>query len=628
MRPDPALNGSDYRPIADYGVIGNLQTAALIARDGSLDWLCLPHFDSPSLFGALLDASKGGSFRIAPSLSFRTEQFYEPFSNVLVTRFITASGGAELVDFMPPYTELRARTGLFHPELYRGLRGLWGEVPLCVVCDPRPDYARVRPEVELTERGAIIRGGGISVALAAEVPLRKGTKGVVAEFSVPHGTARWLVLRHCAHARCDTDLLAPSEYRAEEKYRRTLDFWRRWVDQCHYRGRWREAVTRSALVIKLLTFAPTGAIVASPTTSLPERVGGSLNWDYRHCWPRDSVLALSALLRLGYTEEAQAFFRWLEARSFEGSGSLQALYGIDGRHELPEEILPHLEGYRGSRPVRIGNAASTQLQLDVYGEILSAFALLTRQGKKLEGKIWSALRRLVDTLCERWQEPDSGIWEFRGPPRQYVHSKLMAWVALDRAIALLDPLGQGVGFFTSLKEGIQAMLRRERPILERWTEVKEAIARDILLHGWNSKRGAFTQSYGSDSLDASLLLLPSCQFLPVEDERVQSTVELIKKELAIDELVCRYRDGESGGGTGAFALCSFWLADALATIGKQAEAGQIFETTLARANHLGLYSEEIDPETGEFLGNFPQALTHLGLIQSALVLDRKSERGT
>jgi len=267
--------------------------------------------------------------------------------------------------------------------------------------------------------------------------------------------------------------------------------------------------------------------------------------------------------------------------------------------------------------------AQTQFQLDVYGEVLNAFSLLTRRGGKLHGKMWGSLRHLVDTLCERWQEPDEGIWEVRGPRQHYVHSKLMAWVALDRAIGLLDPLGQGVGFLTSLGEGIRRLLRRERPVMERWTKAKEAIARDILLHGWNPRRGAFTQSYGSDLLDASLLLLPTCQFLPAEDERVHSTVDLIKKELTVNGLVCRYRNPE--GGAGAFALCSFWLADALAALGKRVEATEIFEAALARANHLGLYSEEIDPETGEFLGNFPQALTHLGLIGSALALDRHGE---
>lgn len=625
MKPDLGVSGSGYRPISDYGVIGNLQTAALIARDGSLDWLCLPHFDSPSLFAALLDADNGGRFRITPSIVFTTEQFYEPFTNVLVTRFVTASGGAELIDFMPPYTEPGARRGPYHPELYRGVRGLWGEVPFRVVCDPRPDYGRVLPSVAFTERGAILQGGGSSFALASEVSLRKEDRGVVAEFSVPHGKERWFVLRHCAHAGCDTDLLAPGDYRAEEKYRRTLDFWRRWVDQCRYRGRWREAVTRSALLIKLLTFGPTGALVAAPTTSLPESIGGPLNWDYRYCWLRDSVMALSALLRLGYTEEAQAFFRWLEARCLECPEGLRVLYGIDGRRELPEEILPHLEGYRGSQPVRIGNAASTQLQLDVYGEILSAFSLLTRQEKRLRGNVWGALRRLVDTLCEKWQEPDSGIWEVRGARQHFVHSKLMAWVALDRAISLLDPLGQGIGSFTSLREGIRALVKGERPVLERWTEAKEAIARDILLHGWNPRRGAFTQSYGSDGLDASLLLLPTCGFLPVEDERVHATVELARKELSINDLVCRYRNPE--GGAGAFVLCSFWLVDALAALGRTAEAVGIFEATLARANHLGLYAEEIDPATGEFLGNFPQALTHLGLIGSGLALTRAAEAG-
>ncbi|MFQ5899741.1 MAG: glycoside hydrolase family 15 protein [Candidatus Methylomirabilia bacterium] len=614
-----------YRPISDYGVIGNLQTAALISRDGALDWLCLPQFDSPSLFAALLDADKGGSFRISPSIPFRTEQFYEPLTNVLVTLFTTASGEVQLVDFMPPYTEPGAKKRRYHPELYRGLRGLWGEVPIQVVCDPRPDYGRVLPEVEITERGAIIRGGGSSAALASEVPLQKGTQGVVTEFSVPHGMERWLVLRHCAHARCNADLLAPGEYRADEKYRGTVDFWQRWADQCRYRGRWREAVTRSALVIKLLTFGPTGAIVAAPTTSLPERIGGPLNWDYRYSWLRDSVLSLNALLRLGYTEEARAFFRWLEARSLDGPQGLQALYGLDGRRELGEEDLPHLEGYRGSRPVRIGNRAHTHLELDVYGEILGAFSLLTGRGKKLRGSIWAALRRLVDILCERWQEPDAGIWEIRGSRRHFVHSKLMSWVALDRALTLLDPLGQGIGLFTALREGIRGLVRRERPVMERWTEVKEAVARDILLKGWNPQRGAFTQSYDSDILDASLLLLPTCQFLPAEDERVQSTVERVKTELTADGLVYRYRSAEGEEQEGAFTLCAFWLVDALAALGRHEEATKVFEAALARANHLGLYSEEIDPATGEFRGNFPQALTHLGLIGSALTLDTSGE---
>lgn len=608
-----------YRPISDYGIIGNLQTAALIARDGSLDWLCLPRFDSPSLFAALLDAERGGTFRIAPSVVFSSEQSYEPFTNVLVTRFITASGGAELVDFMPPYTGAGAASGLYHPELYRGLRGLWGEVPFRVVCEPRPDYGRVQPELDLTDRGALIRGGGASVALAAEVPLRRQEGGVAAEFSISHGTERWLLLRHCSHPGCDADLLAPAEFRAEDTYRRTVDFWQRWVDRCRYRGRWRQEVTRSALVIKLLTYGPTGALVAAPTTSLPEALGGSLNWDYRYCWLRDSALALRALLRLGYTEEAEAFFAWLETRSLE-PGGLQPLYGIDGRRELAEEILPHLEGYRGSRPVRIGNAAHRQLQLDIYGEVLSAFSLLSRKSTKLPAKIWAALRRAVDTLCEQWENPDAGIWELRGAPRHFVHSKLMAWATLDRAISLLDPLGQGVGFLTSAREGIRTLLRREPPVAERWTAVKEMIARDILEKGWHPGRGAFTQSYGSEALDASLLLLPACHFLPAEDERLQATVELIRKELTVDGLVYRYRSPDTVH-EGAFALCSFWLVEALAALGRSAEATGVFEATVARANHLGLFGEEIDPATGEFLGNFPQALTHLGLIGSALTLD-------
>ncbi|MBI3107824.1 MAG: glycoside hydrolase family 15 protein [Candidatus Rokubacteria bacterium] len=608
-----------YRPISDYGVIGNLQTAALISRGGTLDWLCLPHFDSPSLFAALLAADQGGTFSIAPSVLFTSEQSYEPLSNVLVTRFVTASGGAEVVDFMPPYTEAGARGGLYHPELYRGIRGLWGEVPFRVVCDPRPDYGRVRPAVELVGCGAIIRGGGTSVALATEVALRNDARGVVAELTVSHGTERWFVLRQCAHSGCDADLLAPGEYRADETYRRVLHFWRRWADQCRYHGRWWQEVARSALLIKLLTFGPSGALVAAPTTSLPQVLGGPLNWDYRYCWLRDSALAMNALLRLGYADEAQAFFGWLEARSLEPDG-LQALYGVDGRRELPEETLPHFEGYRGSRPVGVGHAVHARLPLHVYGDILSAFALLARQRKKLPRKIWAALRRAVDDLCEEWQKPDGGIWEVRDAPRHFVHSKLMAWAALDRAIPLLDPLGQGVGFTTALGEGIRRLLRGERPVVERWTTVKEAIARQVIERGWQPGRGAFTQSYDSDLLDATLLLLPTCQFLPVEDERVRATVELVRKELTADGLVHRYRNPE-GPTEGAFTQCSFWLVDALAAIGSMAEATSLFEATLARANHLGLHSEGIHPGTGEFLGNFPQGLAHVGLIGSALTLE-------
>lgn len=612
--------GSGYRPIGDYGVIGNLQSIALISRDGALDWLCLPHFDSPSLFAALLDADKGGSFRITPAIPYQTEQSYEPFTNILVTRFITATGEAELVDFMPPYTALGARKGLYHPELYRGIRGLRGEVPFRIVCNPRPDYGRVRPDVELSTRGAIIQGGRTSIALAAPVPLERRDEGLVAECRVAEGAERWLLLRHCAHRSCETDLLAQGEAHAARKRQLTREFWRRWADQCRYRGRWRNAVTRSALLIKLLTFGPTGALVAAPTTSLPESIGGVLNWDERYCWLTDAALGVSALLRLGYTEEAEAFFRWLEARCLQCPEGLQALYGIDGRRELPETILGHLEGYRVSRPVRIGNATSAQLQFDGYGEILSAFAELIQQGKKLRGKLWATLRDLVDRRCLQWQEPDSGIWGMGGSRQQYVHSKLMSWVALDKAIGLLDPLGQGVGFFISLEEGIRTLLRRERPVVERWTEVKEAVARDILLRGWNPQRGAFTLSYGSELLDASLLRLPACQFLPAEDERVQSTIELVRRELCAGGLVYRAQTREGSREEGAFVPCSFWLVDALAALGRTEEAVTLFEEVLTWGNHLGLYSAWIDPATGEFLGNFPKALTHLGLIDSATTL--------
>lgn len=613
---------SRYRPISDYGVIGNLQTAALIARDGALDWLCLPHFDSPSVFAALLDADKGGSFQIVPAVPFRTEQSYEAFSNVLVTRFVTATGGVELVDFMPPSTE-PARDAVFHPELYRCLRGLWGEVPLRLACDPRPAYARVRPSVEVTDRGAVFRGGGALLALAADLSFRRGEHAVTAEFTVSHGAERWLALRHCSHGGCAVDLLAPAALGGTVRCRDTLDFWRRWVDRCRYRGRWREAVTRSALLLKLLTFGPTGALVAAPTTSLPGRPGAPPR-DARHCSLRHSVLALNALLSLGYTDEARAFFEWLEARSLEARGRLQAVYGINGRQELLEEQLLHLEGYRGARPVRIGASGRAQLAPDVYGEVLSVFSTLTRRGEKLRGRIWTALRRLVDDLAERWREPDAGFWERGDAPQHHVYSKLMAWVALDRAITLLDPLGQDTSVFVSIREGVRGFLLRERPVVERWTAVKEAIARDILLHGWNSRRGTFTQSYGSERLDASLLRLPACQFLPAEDERVLATIERIREELTVDGLVYPDRPA-SGAPEFASALGSFWLVSALAAVGRRREAGEMFEAALGRANHLGLYSEQIDPGSGEFAGNFPHVLTHLGLVESALALDGRQD---
>lgn len=609
----------NYQRIEDYGVVGNLRSAALISHTGSIDWCCFPHFDSPSVFARILDAQKGGYFHIAPEEPTHTDQAYEEDTNILVTRFRTEAGEVELLDFMPPFAEARQAT--HHPEIHRRVKGKSGRVTLCLHCFPRPDYARAEPEIHQDTKGVLIRSQDLSLALASAFPLEVSGGLLQAKFTVEPGQTVWFVLRSCQDLACTQDLLPLSAYRSEEQYQKTKDFWQRWVRKGSYPERWREMVVRSALTIKLLTFSPSGALVAAPTTSLPETLGGERNWDYRYTWLRDSALALGALLRLGYAEEAYAFFHWLEQRCVEGA--LQIMYRIDGGGEITEEALPHLEGYRGSRPVRIGNAAFRQFQLDVYGEVLDAFFCLNQRGKKVHGKLWGALRQILHELSEKWKDSDEGIWEVRGGRKHFVYSKLMCWVAMDRGIDLLDPLGTGPGFFCSVREGLKHMVSRRRAIIDDWQGVKEEIKKDLLLHGWHPQRRAFTQYYGGTILDATALLIPAYQFLPPQDERVENTLALVRKELFHDGLVYRYRDADGLAGTeGGFTLCSFWLVDALALAGQKQEAVALFEQILARANHLGLYSEEIEPESGEFLGNFPQAFTHLGLINSALLLNR------
>jgi GH15 family glucan-1,4-alpha-glucosidase len=608
-----------YQRIEDYGVIGNLRSAALVSHTGSMDWCCLPHFDSPSVFARILDAQKGGYFQIAPEESAHTDQAYEGDTHILVTRFRTETGEVELADFMPPFAEARRAT--HHPEIHRRVRGKSGRVPLLLHFFPRPDYARAEPEIHQDTRGVLIRARNFSIALASPFPLEASGALLQARFTVEPGQTLWFVLRSCQDLACTQDLLPLDAYRSEEQYQKTRDFWLRWVERGSYPERWREMVVRSALLIKLLTFSPTGALIAAPTTSLPETLGGERNWDYRYTWLRDSALALGALLRLGYAEEAYAFFHWLEQRCVEGA--LQVMYRIDGGGEITEESLLHLEGYRGSRPVRMGNAAFRQLQLDVYGEVLDAFSCLNQRGRKVRGKLWAALRQLLDDIGEKWKDTDEGIWEVRGGRKPFVHSKLMCWVAMDRGIDLLDPLGTGPSFLCSLREGLRQMFTRRRAVIDGWQEVKEEIKKDLLHRGWHPQRRAFTQYYGGTELDATALLIPAYQFLPPQDERVENTLALVRQELFHDGLVYRYRGADGLVGTeGAFILCSFWLVDALALAGQKQEAAVLFEKILARANHLGLYSEEIDPESGEFRGNFPQALTHLGLINSALLLNR------
>jgi GH15 family glucan-1,4-alpha-glucosidase len=605
---------SRYQPIEHYGVIGNLRTAALVGMDGSIDWLCLPHFDSPSVFAALLDDQKGGRFRIAPAgEDFGRKQFYWPDTAVLVTRFLHDEGVGELEDYMPI-----SSCGAVPDELIRRVRVVRGQLAFRLECRPAFDYARATGACHLDADGARFDGPGLSLGLASPIPLRRDGAGVVADFTLGEGEKATFVLRRVAPqggpGRC------PEVGEAEDLFRDTVAYWRRWLSRCTYTGRWREMVHRSAMTLKLLSFEPSGAIVAAPTCSLPESIGGPRNWDYRYTWIRDSAFTVYSLLRIGFTEEAARFREWLQDRwqdaHAKGTGPLQLMYGIDGRSELKEETLDHLEGYRGSRPVRIGNGAYRQLQLDIYGELMDAVYLHNKYVEPIGYDGWVRLRRLVDWLCDHWHEEDEGIWEVRGGRRQFVFSKLMCWVALDRSLRLAD------------KRSFPA----DRP---RWLKVRDGIYEEVMTQGWDPKRRVFVQAFGSDALDASCLLMPLVFFMAPNDPRMLSTLDAIRRPvdkggLAADGLVYRYDPSASPDGLtgreGTFNMCSFWLVEALTRAGRTnpdrlEEARLLFEQMLGYANHLGLFAEQTG-NSGEALGNYPQAFTHLALISAAFNLDR------
>jgi GH15 family glucan-1,4-alpha-glucosidase len=605
---------SRYLPIESYGIIGNMRTAALVGIDGSIDWLCLPHFDSPSVFAAILDDRKGGRFRIAPaSADFRHKQFYWPDTNVLITRFLHDDGVGEVEDYMPV-----GGAGAVPDELIRRVRVVRGTISFRLECRPAFDYARAAHKTQIDAHGARFDGPKLSLALAAAVPLRSDGNGVVADFTLKEGEKAAFVLRPLGpdhpSERC------PGAGEAEDLFRATVEYWRRWLSKCTYKGRWREVVQRSALTLKLLSFEPTGAIVAAPTCSLPESIGGVRNWDYRYTWIRDAAFTLYGLLRIGFTAEAARFRDWLEDRWHEadgnGTGPLQLMYGIDGRAELPEETLDHLEGYRGSRPVRIGNGACRQLQLDIYGELMDAVYLHNKYVEPIGYDSWTHLRRLTDWLCDNWKREDEGIWEVRGGRRHFVYSKVMSWVALDRSLRLAD--------------------KRSFPAdRTRWLKVRDEICEEVMAKGWDPRRKVFVQAYGSQALDASSLLMPLVFFMAPNDPRMLGTLDAISQPLdagglAADCLVYRYDpavapDGLSGR-EGTFNMCSFWLVEALTRAGRTdparlEDARLRFEQMLGYANHLGLYAEQTGA-SGEALGNFPQAFTHLALISAAFNLDR------
>jgi GH15 family glucan-1,4-alpha-glucosidase len=604
-----------YQPIENYGIVGDLHSVALVGMDGSIDWLCLPHFDSPSVFAAILDDEKGGRFKIAPvSGGVTRKQLYWPDTNVLVTRFFTPDGVAEIRDYMPIGVSENGHA--LHHQLVRRVEVVRGEMRFGMECSPAFNYARDEHATEMTEEGACFRSAHLSLGLATDVPQRPDGKRVVAEFTLREEQTAVFVLRQIEHgAGCGVSLREKEE---EELFERTVGYWRRWISKCTYTGRWREMVYRSALTLKLLTFEPTGAIVAAPTTSLPEGIGGERNWDYRYTWIRDAAFTLYGLLRIGFTEEAEAFMGWLEDRCYKPKpdGSLQLMYGIDGRSDLTEETLDHLEGYRGSRPVRIGNGAYDQLQLDIYGELMDAVYLYNKYGDLIWYELWSYLRGLIDWVCDNWQREDEGVWEVRGGRRHFVYSKLMCWVAVDRGLRLAD--------------------KRSFPAdRERWLKVRDEIYEEIMERGWSSERKAFVQAYDDDTLDASNLIMPLVFFVAPKGPRMLSTLDAINRPpkdngLVSNGLVFRYDVEKSADGLmgeeGTFSLCTFWLVEALTRAGRLEEARLIFEQMLGYANHLGLYAEEIGP-SGEALGNFPQAFTHLTLISAAFNLDGALAKG-
>ena len=600
-----------YLPIEDHGIIGNLRTVALVGKDGTIDWLCYPHFDSPSVFAAILDDKKGGCFRIAPKNDDVTrKQLYWPDTNVLVTRFLSTEGVGEVTDYMPVGAP-RDDEG-FH-GLIRRVKVVRGCMIFRMECFPAFNYARDSHSVELVEGGAKFLSQTIGLALASDVKLTQEGSGVVAEFTLQEGQTASFELHHL-----NGGMVVMSDSESERLFHDTVQYWRRWIAKSTYKGRWREIVHRSALALKLLVYEPTGAIVAAPTCGLPESLGGSRNWDYRYTWIRDAAFTMYAFMRIGFTEEVAAFMNYLDQRchEIEADGSLQVMYGIDGRHNLDEEELPNLDGYMGSKPVRIGNAAYSQLQLDIYGELMDAAYLFNKHGTPISYELWMYLRKLVNWLCDHWREKDEAIWEVRGGKRDFVYSKVMCWVALDRAIRLAQ--------------------KRSFPAdWSKWYRTRDEIYLEIMDRGWNEQKHAFVQSYGSDSLDASMLIMPLVFFLSPVDPRMISTLEAIDKPpreggLVSDGLVYRYDVSKTPDGLkgteGTFNICTFWLVEALTRAGagdpdKIYEARLLFEQMLGYANHLGLFSEQIGVR-GEALGNFPQAFTHLSLISAAFNLDR------
>ncbi|MEU8518843.1 glycoside hydrolase family 15 protein [Streptomyces sp. NBC_01216] len=603
-----------YPPIADHGLVGDLQTAALVSSRGVVDWFAAPRFDSPSVFAALLDHDGGGCLRLAPEHPEGTcRQLYYPDTAVLVTRFMSPDGVGEVIDFMPPD---RKGVATDRHALFRLVRTVRGTVDFTLECRPRFDYGRATHTLEVDGDRAVFRAPGIDGHLQATFPLRRDGVDVRGRLTLGAGESGGVVFTVCAPGGAapppvTVDGLAA---RMDEVGR----FWQHWLRQSQYRGRWPELVHRSAITLKLLTYAPTGALVAAATTGLPEQIGGERNWDYRFTWVRDAALSVRAMLDLGFVDEATAFVHWLadRLREREGTGEepLQTMYRVDGDPDLPEETLGHWEGYRGSAPVRIGNGAAGQLQLDIYGEALYAVSWGREIAQQASYEGWRAIADVLDWLTDAWDRPDEGIWETRGGRQDFTFSRVMSWVAFDHGLRLADHF-------------------RRPADVARWRRARDAVFEQVMRRGWSEEAHAFVQHYDGDVLDASLLLMPAVEFVAPRSGAWLSTLDAMDRTLVSDSLVYRYDPAASPdglrGSEGTFSLCTFLYVDALARAGRVSQARYTFEKMQTYANHVGLFAEEISP-SGEQLGNFPQAFTHLSLIMAALTLDRAldAERGS
>ncbi|MER6997196.1 glycoside hydrolase family 15 protein [Streptomyces sp. NPDC000410] len=608
-----------YPLIENHGLIGDLQTAALVTTDGTIDWFCCPRFDSPSVFGAVLDREKGGHCSVLPShAAYATKQLYLPDTAILVTRFMTEAGAGEVIDFMP----VTGHTATPRHRLVRMLRCVRGSMTFDVDIAPRFDYGRMPHELHLTDHGAVFTSEGLDLTVH---PVREpgderlagnvtGERDLRLSLTLRAGQQRGVVLESAADG-------PPREIRLAEfqqLFDDTVQYWRSWLGQSVYTGRWREAVERSAVTLKLMTYAPSGALVAAPTTALPEQLGGERNWDYRFTWIRDASFSVYALLGLGFKEEATEFIGWLRDRvkeetdsgGYGDSGPLNIMYRVDGSSDLVEETLDHWEGYQGSAPVRVGNGAATQLQLDIYGEAMDSIYFAHQRGIQLDNRGWTSLHTLLDWLVDHWDQAGEGLWETRGGRKHFTYGRVMSWVAFDRALRLAAASGRPA-------------------VTGRWSEERDKIYAQILTRGWDPERKAFVQHFDSDVLDSSLLRMPTVGFITPDDPMWQSTLDAMDQELVSDSLVYRYNPEASPdglrGSEGTFSLCTFMYVDALARAGRIDQARLVLEKMLTYANHLGLYSEEIGL-TGGQLGNFPQAFTHLALIDAAITLDATLNR--